>query len=167
MGIQDIRKTIHSPQKAYMWEVEIQGSAAGALQDLTLYAKSISIPQSAVEQLTINHKGGKSHYAGKDSSAHTVTATFFDDENQTVSKYFNDWFNTYVSDPSTANGSSKSEYAADIVIKMKDSTDENVTAQWKLSKSFPIDIGEVSLSYDSSDAIELSVTFSYDEKLSV
>ena len=165
MSIQTIRASIHSPQKAYMWEVEIQGAIAGALPDLTLFAKTASIPPSSVDPIVINHKGGKAHYAGKNSSAHTVSIAFFDDEAQTIQDFMYEWYDNYISNPSTATSADKSQYTADILIKFKDSHDESVTASWKLTKAFPTEIGEVSLSYESSDLIELPVTFSYDEKI--
>lgn len=163
-NIQDIRQTIHAPQKSYMWEVEIQGAQAGALGNLTLYAKTASIPQSSVEQMTINHKAGKTHFAGRDASAHTLTLTFWDDENGTVANYMNEWYTGYVSDPSTANSTDKSQYTAEIVLRLKDGSDTIETSRYRMTKAWPMEIGEQSLAYDSTEPLELSVIFSYDEK---
>jgi hypothetical protein len=161
-NIQSVR-AINSPQKSYMWEVEIQGLSTGALQDMTLYAKTVSIPQSAVEQIIINHKAGKTHHAGRDASAHTVIITFWDDESQTISKFMHDWIDM-IHNPITSSGVSRDIYQATLVIRLLDSTEDNVTATITLGRSFPIDIAEAALSYDSSEPIEHSVTFSYDEK---
>lgn len=162
-NIQDVR-SINSPQKSYMWEVEVQGKADGTLSDLAFYAKTVSIPQSAVEQIIIQHKAARTHFAGRDAAGHTVTLTLFDDEAQTISKFFNNWLGL-IHNPITGNGVSRDLYAANLVIKLKDSSDNTVTSKITLGHCFPTDIADVSLSYDSSEPVELSVTLSYDEKI--
>lgn len=159
-SIQDVR-SITSPQKSYMWEVEVQGLSSGALQDMSFYAKTVTIPQTAVEQIIINHKAAKSHYAGRDAAAHTVTLTFWDDESQTIGNYFNGWMDLMLNQ-STGASSSRDVYAADMLIKLMDAADENITSTIKLQKVFPTDISEVSLSYDASEPVEYSITLSFD-----
>lgn len=146
-----------------MWEVEIQGLVSGALQDMTLYAKTVAIPQSAVEQIIINHKAGKTHHAGRDAAAHTVIVTFWDDEAQTIHKFMHDWFDL-IHNPLTSSGVSRDIYQANMIIKLMDTADETVTSTISLGHVFPIDIAEATLSYDASEPIEHSITFSYDEK---
>lgn len=157
-------RAINNPQYSYMWEVEVQGLSTGGLDALAAYAKTVSIPQSAVEQIIVNHKGGKTHYAGRDASAHTTTITFWDDEALTIYKYFQDWMNL-MNDQATATGAARDLYRSNLIIKLKDNTDANETGTITLSNAFPMDLAEVALSYDTSEAIEVSVTFSYDEKL--
>lgn len=161
-NIQNIRAN-NEPQKAYMWEVQIKGGNVDTLSDLDAYAKTVSIPQTSVEQLVINHKATKSHYAGRDASGHTVQVTFWDDQSLTIYKYFQDWMNIIL-DQETGSGASRDLYAADMVIKLKDDADQAVTGAVTLTKSFPTDIGDVSLSYETSEAVEVSVTLSFDGK---
>lgn len=160
--IQNLRASIN-PQKNYMWEVSVKGLSTGVIGTMDVYAKTISIPQTAVEQIILNHKGAKTHHAGRDASGHTMTATFWDDEALTIYKFFNDWLNL-MNDQDTGAGIARDQYASDLVIKLKDSTDAVTTGTVTLTKAFPTDISEVSLSYDASDAIEVSVTFSFDAK---
>ena len=162
-NIQDVR-TINNPQKSYMWEVSVNGLLVDGAEDLAFYAKTVSIPQVAVEQMIINHKAAKTHYAGRDASAHTVTMTFWDDESQTIHKFLNDWMNLVISQDTGAS-STRELHAADIVIRLKDASDESDTSKITLKTCFPMDIGEVALSYDSSEAVEWSVTFSFDTKV--
>ena len=154
-NIQNVR-TVNTPQKSYMWEVEIRALSLGTLPALTTYAKTVTIPQSAVEQIIINHKAGKAHHAGRDSAGHTVTVAFWDDETGTIRKYMHN--------PITGSGTSRDVYAATMVIKLKDSADVETTGTITLGHVFPTDMSDISLSYDSSEPIEISVTFSYDEK---
>ena len=162
-SIQNVR-TINNPQRSYLWEVDIEGLSTGGLQNLSFYAKTVSIPQIAIEQIIINHKAGRTHHAGRDVSAHTVTVTFWDDEAQTIHKFFNDWM-TLMFDQKTASGNTRNIYSANMVIKLKDAADAEVTSKIKLTNVFPTDIGDVNLSYDTSEPVEYTVTFSFDSKI--
>jgi len=162
-NIQDVR-AINTPQKSYMWEVEIQGLSTGSLDAMAFYAKTISIPQTAVEQIIINHKSAKAHHVGRDSAAHTVTLTFWDDENQTLTSFFQEWMDILIHNPITGGSTSRDIYSATMLIRLKDSTDETVTGEIALGHCWPMDIAEIPLSYDSSEPVEISVTMSYDEK---
>jgi len=161
-NIQEVR-SINTPQKSYMWEVEVQGLSTGALQNFAFYAKTVSLPQSAVEQIIVNHKASRTHFAGRDAAAHTVTMTLWDDEAQTIYKFLNDWMQL-IHNEVTGSSVSRDLYVADLVIKLKDSADENVTGTITLGHAFPMDLAEIALSYDASEPVEISVTFSYDEK---
>lgn len=161
-NIQNLRANVN-PQKSYMWEVNVRGLPGGVIEDMDMYAKNVSIPQTAVEQIIINHKGSRTHHAGRDASAHTVTITFWDDEKLTIYKFFNDWLNL-MHDQDTGAGIARDQYAADLVIKLKDSTDTVTTGKITMTKAFPIDLGEVPLSYDGSEPVEITVTMSFDGK---
>lgn len=165
-NIQDVR-AINSPQKVYMWEVDIVGLSSGSIQNMSFYAKTATIPQSAVEPMVINHKSQPVYHAGRDASGHTLPLTFWDDESQTISNFFNDWHDNLILDPVTGGGLHKNLYTADVFIRLKNSADDTVTAEWKLTRAFPIDNADVTLSYDASDAIEWSVTLQFDTKIKV
>lgn len=161
--IQDVR-AINNPQRSYMWEVEVQGLASGALGEMSFYAKTVSIPQIAVEQIILNHKAAKTHHAGRDASGHTVTLTFWDDEAQTIHSFFHNWMELILNQE-TGSGTARDEYSANLVIKLMNANDSEVTSTITLDYAFPTDIAEVPLSYDTSEPVEYSVTFSYDRKI--
>lgn len=162
-NIQNVR-TINNPQKSYMWEVEVHGLASGVLSNFSFFAKTVNIPQTAVETITINHKAAKTHFAGRDSSAHTCSITFWDDENATIQKFFKNWMDI-IRNPITGSGITRDLYSSDLVIKLKDETDNSVTATITLGHAFPTEMGDITLNYDGSEAIEISVTLTYDEKI--
>ena len=162
-SIQDLR-SIHNPQKSYMWEVSITGGVASPLKELSFYAKTAVIPQSAVEQIVINHKASKTHHAGRDSSGHSVTLTFWDNEDQTIQRYFYDWMQT-IHNEVTGGAVTRDIYSANVVLKLRDSNDQNTTGSIRLTNAFPIDLSDISLSYDGSEPVEISVTMSYDSKI--
>jgi len=160
-NIQDLRAK-HDPQFSYMFEISVAGNNFSS-NGITAHAKTVSIPQSSVEQMIINHKAGKSHYAGRDASAHIINLTFWDDEGGTVYKFFNDWLET-IHNQETAAGVQRGAYLADTIIKLKDASDSVETASIKLTGTFPTEIADVQLSYDSSEAVEVSVTLSFEKK---
>ena len=161
-NIQDLR-AIQKPQFSYMFEVDVTGSNFSS-NDITVFAKTVTIPQTAVEQLVINHKAGKTHYASRDASAHTATLTFWDDESGTVMRFFQDWLET-IQDPETMAGTSRDNYLADVNIRLKDSADNSTTATIKLGGCFVMEMSDITLSYDNNEAVEVSVTMSFETKL--
>lgn len=163
-NIQDVR-SINNPQMAYMYEIDILGGANDALDNLTVYAKTVTIPQSAVEQIIINHKASKTHHAGRDSAAHTATLTFWDDEAMTIYNYFNTWMEI-IHNSVTGGSVSRDLYAAQMVIKLRNKADSSTTGTITLGQAYPIDLSDITLSMDTSDVVEISVTMSYDTKIS-
>lgn len=161
--IADARGGIQSPQFSWSWEIEILG-LAGALQDITLYAKTVSIPESANEVYVRDYKNSKTHFASRDASGHTATLTFMDDENMTIMKFFDDW-QTLIRNEITGSGVSRDLYAADLVIRLQRSDGETASGEIRLGHCFPTNIGEVTLDYSNSEAVELTVTMNFDEKV--
>jgi len=93
-----------------------------------------------------------------------VTISFWDDEAQTIHKFFDDWFNLVLNQENGASAG-RDIYSADLVIRLMDSADENITSTIKLTKVFPTDMAEIALSYDSSEPVEHSITLSFDAKI--
>jgi len=162
------RELSTNPQKSYLWEVSITNGGiipilGTILDNIKVFAKSVTIPQEAIEPIQSTWLGEKIFHAGKDSASHTVNITFWDDEYMTVLGYMNQWFKL-VRDPDTGSSVEKRDYWRDIHIKLKDSTDLITTGKVTLYNCFPIEIADINLSYESSEIIEISVTFQYDKK---
>lgn len=162
-NIQDVR-AVNTPQKSYMWEVSITGLSTGSNSDLTFHAKTVAIPASQVDTSVINFKAGHVYHAGRDASGHNLSITFWDDESQTVRSFFQNWFDLLMFNPVTGSQAPKNLYTADVTIRLLDSTGAVSTAQILLSDAFPNDINDISLSYDSSEPVEVTVGFMYDIK---
>ena len=160
-NIQDLRG-INNPQFSYMFEVDITGNNFSS-NGITAYAKTVSIPQAAVEQMVINHKAGKTHYASRDAASHTVSLTFWDDELGTVNRFFYDWLTT-IQNPETMSGTTRDNYVADINIRLKTGNDSAETAVIKLTGAWVMEMSDITLSYDNNEAVEISVTLSYETK---
>lgn len=165
-SIDNIRK-VSTPQRAYEWEVELLGAGAGvqALPLLKERAKSVSIPETSVDTIIINYKGRKAHYAGRSASPSTVTVVFWEDEKQNVYNYFKGWMETRLSDSETGSGVSADQYTALMKITTLAHNSTTETGSFFLTRVFPISIGDIQLSYDQSEHMEVSVTFSFDSNL--
>lgn len=152
------------PQRSYMFELRVMGRDfnTGSLNDIRFYVKSAVIPQYAVDHIRTNFMGNQIIYNGKDVSSHVMTVTCWDDENLSVYSYFRKWMEI-MRVPVSGQTVSKSNYATDVLIKLKDASDLVTTAEFKMIKAFPIEIGEVPLSYDGSDPIEIPIIFMFEE----
>lgn len=161
--IQEVR-AIANPQRSYQWEVSLVGLSTGSDADLTFHAKTVSIPNSQVESIVINYKAAHSYYAGRDSSSHAVSITFWDDESGTVRSYFQRWFDELMFNPITGSQTPKNLYTADVILTLMDSSGASSTGQIVLSSAFPTEVADIGLTYDSSEPIEVTVSFMYDTK---
>lgn len=161
-NIKDIRDTVNAPQRAYEFEVAILGN--GALPILTNRVQNVSIPETSVETIEINFKSSKTIYAGRDASPHTVTVTFFDDETRATYTFFKNWMNQ-IRNPVDGSGEDRGSYAASMVITTFKHDESTITGVDTMTKVFPTTVGEVTLSYDTSDHFTFDVTFSFDERI--
>lgn len=156
-------RTMNNPQRAYEYEVEVfGGSPAGSLPIITQRVETVNIPGSSVDTIEVNFKGRKTMYAGRDSSAHTFTVSFYDDESRSVYRYFKNWKDGAINDQITGAGLTRDLYAGEIHIKTFSHDSNTVTATHILSTAFPIELGEIAMTYESSEHIRFDVTFSFD-----
>lgn len=162
------RRLSENPQKSYMFEIDILGGGVlpnigSLLSNITVFAKSATIPQSAVEPIRVNFMGEPIFYAGKDASSHSTTITFWDDEYASMLHYLDQWFQL-VHENDTGNITNKTGYQRNIRIRPRDASDTIDTSIVELDGCFPTDISDISLSYDASEVIEITATFQFDKK---
>lgn len=158
-NINDIRG-IGNPQRAYEFEVEVVGNHG--LPILVQRVQSVSIPEVSVEQMEINFKSSKSMFAGRDTSPHTVTVSFFDTEDHATYNFFREWMNT-IRDRQVGGGDTRDLYESTLIVKQLAHDSTTVTATNRFTKVWPQSVGEIQLSYESSEHLKFDVTFSYDE----
>ena len=150
------------PQRAYLWEVNIQNDV-NPMDSLQLYARDVTLPAVENDFITKEFMGQQFYYAGKESSQKAVSVTFWDDESLSVYSYFQLWMQ-WLARPDDGAQAYKENYAKDFVLSMKDTTDLFETGRFKLTKAWPTSLGEVSLSYESSEIMQFTVTLAYDIK---
>jgi hypothetical protein len=157
-----------TPQKNYLWEVHITNGGIvpviGTLLDnIKVYAKNVNVPNSSIEPIEMNFMGERIFYSGKENSSHTVQMTFWDDESGTIRRYMNQWYQL-VHENYSGKSVSKINFQRTVKIRLKDNSDTIYTGVFELEGAFPIEIGDISLSYDSSDIMEIPITLQYDTK---
>lgn len=165
-NIQDIRNSANPPQLAYAWEVEIVApSIVGAPPILAARAETLTLPEKSIESYEINHKSRKSRFAGRDASPGTFTVQFWDDESHQVYDFFDKWIENGISNSQFGGGLSRAFYEAELRAKMQAHDEISGTGIHKFTKVWPSSLGDISLSYDASDKVIFTVTFTYDEHL--
>lgn len=164
-NIQNIR-AVGNPQRAFEFEVELLAStAAGALPILTQRVETVNIPETSVETIEINFKGRKTFHSGRDGAGHTVSVSFWDSETRDVYRFFKRWMEVGISNSEIGGGMTRENYATQMLIKTFAADSVTVTGINRLTNVFPTSIGDVSLTYESSDHFKVEVTFSYDSNL--
>lgn len=149
------------PQRNYLFETYVFGE--DAFSDLRFFVKTINIPSSSREPIVVDYMDEKLIYSGKDSSTHSITVTLWDDQDLKVYEFLNDWMRLQGS--SGMQGSDRHPfYTKKMQILLKDTTDFIINGTFEFTNVFPTEIGEVSLSYESSDIMEIPVTFTFDER---
>ncbi len=164
-SIQDVRSITAPPQRAFEWEVEVVGLSTGSEEGLTARAQSASIPETSVESFQINHKGRQTYFSGRDASDNTVTISFFDDEAFTAYNYFQQWADNLLSNPVTGGGSPRELSTAEVLVKTLGTDSETVTSVTRLKNAFPTSVGEISLDYETNEAVTFEVTIQFDQKI--
>lgn len=164
-NIQDVR-AVNNPQRAFEFEVELLASTvAGLLPILTERVESVSIPETTVETIEINYKGRKTIHAGRDGSSHTLTVTFWEDEDRGIYSFFKGWMENGISNSEVGGGVTRDQYSTQMLIRTFAHNSETVTGVNRLTNVFPTSIGEIQLNYESSEHMKVEVTFSYDSNL--
>lgn len=165
-NIQDIRQSRVAPQRAYEFGVEILGnSATGTLPILETRVLNANIPSTSVDTIVIPYKSQNAQYAGRDSSSHTANVTFWCDEDMNPYIYFKDWMENAINNSLLGGGMSRDLYSVDMVIKQFAHDSETVTMAHRLTHVWPTEIGEISLSMESSEHAQFDVTFSFDANI--
>ena len=164
-SINDVR-SLDNPQRAYEFEVEVLGgsSAGSDIPIITQRVENVTIPSVEVETIEINYKNSKTIHSGRDSSPHTLTISFYDSESREVYTYFMNWMKA-IRNPDGNGGDTRDAYAGSLLVKTFAADSSTVTGTNRFTKVFPTSIGDVSLSYESSEHMKFDVTFSYDENL--
>lgn len=164
-NIQDIR-AVNNPQRAWEFEVEILAVvAAGQLPLLKTRVENVSIPETSVEVIETNFKGRKTMWAGRDSSGHQVSVSFWDTEDRAAYRFFKTWMERGISDSIVGGGMTRDMYATQMLIKLFAHNSTTVTGLNRLTNVWPVSISDISLSYDTSDHMKFEVTFSYDSNI--
>lgn len=155
------------PQLSFMWEVSFNGMFAGDAERITLYAQSTGIPAIMAEPIKRRYAGVEYTLAGRDNSPKVFRVSVWDDQRMNAYHYFQKWINT-INDPDTGAGVSPANYMRSVTLRLLDQSGQTakVTSEFTFDMSFPIEINEVTLSYETSSLVTYDVMFSFSRRSS-
>jgi hypothetical protein len=156
---------ISDPQRNYMFEVRINAKEFNGsfFNDIRFYVRGVTIPEHSIEPIIIKYLGNQIQYFGSDNTNHQVSMNFWDNEHLQVYSYFRSWLNL-LREPGTGRAVGKRNVTGvDVHIRLKDHSDLVTTGQFIFKNAYPISLGELPLSYESSDIIDIPVVMTYDE----
>lgn len=158
-GIEQVR-AIHNPQRAYMWEVEFLDLPTGDSDTMKLRASSVNIGGVSTDPIEWNFKSEKTTFAGRTASGRTVSFDFTETEGAEVYSFLRDLYDLS-HDEKTGQSLERPDYSFDIRVRTFATDDTTVTQTHVFKGSFVSEIGEVSLGYDSNEAMTVNATFTY------
>ncbi len=133
---------------------------------LNYYAKSLSIPETAVEVIEDNYMGDKYMFPGKVNSAKSANITFWDDQHFTVFGYMQTWINELKSANSfMGRQMPKPQCVRDIMIDLKDTSNLFTILRITLKNCLISTLNDVTLDYDTTEPLTVTANFVFDDKV--
>jgi hypothetical protein len=152
------------PQRAYMWEVKLQGLFSDEESNLTYYAESISLPEQTNEIVTSNYMDKKFDHIYTDSTERTVTINFWDSDALDVYRYFEKW-RQVTAEPDNFRGvPHRYNYKRNVLLILKDNTDFVISGKIELEGAIIESIGSIELDYENNDVMKFPVTLRYNKR---
>lgn len=156
-------KVLALPDAAQTWNFDlffplIPGSGDAA--QLTYKCKGTSIPSSKIEQILIELHGTQKAEAGRAVYDHSFTATFMETVDYGTYLKFRAWRDK-IRSWKRNTGSNSSAYKVNVELDVYDNAGE-VAQTFILAGSFVTDINEVQLNGAENQAVEMSITLSFD-----
>ena len=154
------------PQRSYMWEVEFSDPNGSTGSLVKYYAKATGIPSTMNETVKRRYAGVEYAYPGRDTSPRIFRVTFWDNQELTVYKFFEQWINL------TQSGLERTKanpinYTRNIKLTLKDQSDLLPNQVFQMNGAFPTEISEASLTYTESGELTFDVMFYFDRKITL
>lgn len=132
---------------------------AGSNDD-SLLVSAASLPASNINPTIIQYRGREVKFAGE-RTFDPWTITIVNDTSMKLRKHFERWSNLMNNRENNGGSTLPATYMCDLAVTQLDRNDAEIR-NYTIYNAFPINIGEVALSYGSNDVIsEFTVTFQY------
>lgn len=151
------------PDAAQTWNFDLFFPSIPGATDakgMTIRCKTTSLPGSSIEPVPIELHGVKKQEAGRAQYQHTMTATFMETVSWDTLNDFRRWRDLARSWKRNSGASSK-EYKVNLEIDLYDNAGSVIGTQI-ICGCFIQEINEVQLNGAESQAVEISVTLSFD-----
>ena len=140
--------------------INFPGYAGGDSELTSFMCKAAQLPSSVVAQIDVPFRGRQLKIAG-DRTFENWTATVIQESGMTVRNSFERWLNGINEHANGTGLVNPVDYQADLVVEQLDRND-NVIKSCTIRGAFPVNLGAVDLSYETTDALaEYTVEFAY------
>lgn len=160
-SLQDTQ-SVQDPQYAYNFDLIFQtipGAGSNAAQEVRIKCTSTTIPESTLEQVVLENKSSRLHFAGRRVWSGTWNATMFETRSGSTRDSILGW--QELARSLVANtGTYKTVYSVVAEIVLYDDV-PNVVRRIRVHGVFPTSTGSPQLS-SASEIVNYDVTFSYD-----
>lgn len=128
---------------------------------MRIQCRSTALPGRTIEKAMVALFGHEVGYAGRNTTTHTLNCTYIETRALVVNRALNHWQNL-ARDRNTGHGVSKEFYAGSARLELLSESGEPAGVI-RLINVFPEQAPEVNLDGSSTQALELPVTFHFDE----
>ena len=163
MGRTSYANILALPDAAQSWNFDLFFPVipgGGNAQNMTYRCKTTALPGSKVEQVMIELHGTQKAEAGRAVYDHTFTATFLETVDYTTYMAFRKW-RDYMRSWKTNKGADSSGYKVNLELDVYDNGG-NTIKTFILAGAWVMDINEVAYDGGASNAIEMSLSISFD-----
>ena len=150
------------PDVAQSWNFDLflpTIPGGGSATNLTYRCKSTTLPSSTIEPVKIELHGVAKQEAGRAQYSHTFQATFIETVDYTTYLAFRKW-RDYMRSWKNNTGSNSQAYAVQAELDVYDNAG-NVINTMILAGVWPTEVGDVAFDGAASNAIEMTITFSF------
>lgn len=125
--------------------------------------KAASLPASQIQDIPLMYRGREVHFAGERAFA-PWNVQVINETDFAIRHFFEVWHDTIQKYDSTLGTPEPINYTTDLLVEQLDRhNDDDVLYSYEFKNAYPVEVGEIQLSYDQGNAIEeFGVTFVYD-----
>lgn len=132
--------------------VNFPAYAAGDTELTSFMCKGAQLPASVIAQLDVPFRGRQLKIAG-DRTFENWTITVINDTGMEVRNAMERWMNGINEHVNNTGLSNPTEYQTDMAIQQLDKAG-NVTKEYTIRGTYPVNVSAIDLSYETNDAIE-------------
>lgn len=161
-GVDSLKTNLTNPQREFLWEVMVPVPIGdGDSETYSIRAQSSQIPSRDNDPIAIPYKNTAGIVvAGKLKYSHTWQCTFIEGEDHKVFDAIESWQQDIVNNV-TGIGLGDPLYKTDAYLVLQ-TTAGGTSKKFKLKGVWPQSLGEVSVSYESTNLVKYTVTFAFD-----
>ena len=140
--------------------INFPGYAGGDVELTSFMCKAAQLPSSVVSQIDVPFRGRQLKIAG-DRTFENWNITVINESSMVVRNSFERWMNGINEHASGTGLVNPVDYQADMLVEQLDRND-NVLKSCNIRGAFPVNLGAVDLSYETTDTIaEFTVEMAY------